>query len=123
MVNCLSVLARRKGERLFLKGDYPMYDEEGYGDNFVIPQKRAGKHFREITEKRNIDRIGLETAGGDELVDLPVQINVKKAVPRVFLLPMQAAVTAISTAARVFRLKLNFLMVKDDKCICFEGGG
>ena len=92
-----------------------MYDDEEVGDNFVIPQKRAGKHFRDITAKRNIDRIDLETSGGGELVDLPIHINVKKAVPRVFRLPMQAFLTAISPVARIFGLRINFLMVKDDK--------
>ena len=90
-----------------------MYDDDVYGDNFVVPQKGAGSHFLEITDKRNIERIGLETTGGDELIDLPVQINVKKGLPSVFRLPMWAGVTAISAVTRVFRLRINFLMTNN----------
>jgi hypothetical protein len=85
-----------------------MSDEQNSGNTFVIPQRRAGKHFREMTSQRKIEKIRLETARGAQLANLPIQINVNKVVPRFFRLPMQAGVTATSVLARLFHVKITF---------------
>jgi hypothetical protein len=61
-----------------------------------------------VISQRKIDGVSLETNGGTQLVDLPIQINVNKVVPRVFRLPMQAGVTATSVLARLFHVKITF---------------
>ena len=91
-----------------------MSDEQRYRNTFVIPQKKAGKRFREIASRRNIDGVSLETNGGTQLVDLPIQVNLNKTVPRVFQLPMQAGVTATSALARVFGVKITFGLKAED---------
>ena len=88
--------------------------EGSSGNTFVIPQRRAGKHFREMTSQRKIEGVSIENANGTQFVDLPVQVNVNQIVPKVFQLPMQAGVTATSVLARVFRLKITFGL-KDDE--------
>jgi hypothetical protein len=85
-----------------------MSDEQCNRNTFVIPQRRAGKHFNKVISQRKIDGVSLETNGGTQLVDLPIQINVNKVVPRVFRLPMQAGVTATSVLARLFHVKITF---------------
>lgn len=82
---------------------------------FVVPQRRAGRHFRDMTSGRNIDRISLETASGRHLVELPIQISVNNAVPRVLWFPLQAGVTAISILARIFRVKITLLLNTDER--------
>jgi hypothetical protein len=77
-------------------------------DAFVIPQKRAGKRFREIATSKRIERTSLETASGEPLVDVPIKVNLGRIVPRVFRLPMQAAVTVISILARIFGFRIVF---------------
>lgn len=85
-----------------------MSDEQSNRNIFVIPQRRAGKHFNEVISQRKIEKIKLETAWGAQLANLPIQINVNKVVPRVFRLPMQAGVAATSALARVFGVKITF---------------
>ncbi len=91
-----------------------MCDEYDSRSTVVMPQRRAGKRFEEMTSKRNVKRISLERANGDRLVDLPMQVDVKNAVPRAFRLPMQAGVTAVSVLARIFRLKIVFQLEEDE---------
>ena len=92
-----------------------MFDQQNSEDSFVIPQRGAGKHFREVTSRNDIDQINFETENGRHLADLPIRINVKNTIPRIFRLPMQAIVTAISILARIFSIRITLFLSKDEK--------
>ncbi len=92
-----------------------MFDEQNSGEIFVIPQRGAGRHFSEVTSRNKIDQISLETANGRPIADLPLRINVRNIVPKVFRLPMQAFVIAISVLAKIFGFRVIFLLREDAK--------
>ena len=91
-----------------------MSDKQKYQRTFVIPQKKAGKRFKEATAQGKIDGVRLETTGGTQLINLPIQMNIAKVVPKVFRLTVQAGVTATSAVARVFGVNITFGL-KDDE--------